>query len=163
MIKNTISIGFIIIVVVLLNSYTYATNSKITTTLNQKEENDGTIQVEVNILEMENIGEGINAYSGQLSFNTNQLTLMKLEGVNNWNTPLYNEESAKKGNTKIVATSNNFTKNIGTIFVATFEKKTNVVVDKVEFNDFEVASKIDGKTVKVTEQKDVQTKQRICE
>ena len=159
--KGFFTISIVAIVILVLNCYCYAVSPTIATTLNQKETNDEEVQVEVSISEMENIDEGVNAYSGILKFNSEQLTLVGIEGQDSWNTPTYNEDNAEKGGTKVIATSNQFTKETGPIFVATFEKKSAGNIDKVQFEDFEVAAKVNGVTSKITEKSEIQPTQDV--
>ena len=149
--KKSVIIGAIIIIIALLCNNSYAAGEKISTSLSQKETNEGKIQVEVSISQMESVGEGINAYSGELSFDSDKLSLVKIEGINGWKTPSYSEEKAKNGKTKVVSTSNNFINIPGTIFIATFEKKTDGDIEQIVFNNFEAAAKINGETIKMAE------------
>ena len=159
--KKFIFISFMTILIAMLTGCCYASDSKIETKSNIKELNDGRIQFEISLLKIEDIGEGINAYSCELNFNPNQLELVEVESYNSWNTPIFNKDKSKNGNTKIVATSNKFIKNKGTIFIATFNKKTKDKIDEISIKNFEVAAKINGKIIKISEEKLTPKNQKI--
>lgn len=143
---------FIVLIIMMLNYQTYCSNLKISANLQQLETDSKIVKVKVGVADASEI-DGINAYSGELIFNPKQLELVRIEGTNIWNTPSYNEENATEGRTKVVSTSNQFTKEYETLFIAIFNKKSNDNLDEVKFSNFEVATKVDGKTIKVKEDK----------
>ena len=150
MTKKRILTLFIVLIIMMLNYHTYCSDLKISTNLQQLETDSKTVEVKVGVTDI--LGTyGINAYSGELIFNPNQLELVRIEGTNIWNAPSYNEENAKEGSTKVVSTTNQFTKEYGNLFTAIFNKKTNNKLDEVKFSNFEAAAKVDGKTIKVKE------------
>lgn len=126
-------------------------NAKIRTKIEQKDLGENRIKIEVSISDLENIGEGFNAYSAVLLFEEKDLNLIEIKGGEEWNTPIYNEKTLQEGKTKIVATSNKFINNKGILFTAIFEKKIERAEYDIKFTEFEVAAKINGETIKVTE------------
>lgn len=160
--SKKIIVGFFsVLAIMTLSYYTYCTDLKISTDLEQIEKDNKTVEVNVTISEMSGI-DGINAYSGELIFNPKQLELVRIEGTNIWNEPSYNEKNAIEGKTKVVSTSNQFTKEYGTLFTAVFNKKSNNEVDEVKFSNIEVAAKVNEKTVKVNEDTELD-KEKIIE
>ena len=67
--KKIIKIIFNIILFIILNSNVYASSIGIKMDISQKEISQDEIQVQVSIANLEEIEEGINAYSGELNFN----------------------------------------------------------------------------------------------
>lgn len=139
------------IIIISISVRVYANNSNIVTSLQQQELENDKVQIEVYISDIMNVGEGINAYSGVLNFNSEELTLVDIKGEGDWNTPTYNKNTGDKGMTKIVCTSNQFNTNKGALFIAVFDKKVQKQNYDVTFTEFEAAAKVDGKTIKVKE------------
>ena len=163
--KKIVVMCMAILLILLVSGISYAANPVFKTTLSKKKLNNTEIEVEVSVSKLENIGNGFNAYSGELVFNSKELSLISLKGTNEWNTPTYNVEKAKDGKTKVVATSNQFVKNTGSIFVATFKNISGADLDSIniEFKNAEIAAKINGETIKINEIKDVTTGESASE
>ena len=104
------------------------------------------IQVTLKLSDFANIGEGINAYTGFMKFNTNELEFVEFINVNNWNNPTY---KISGNEIKIVSTSNKFLKEDSEIFKAVFNKKVNKDKYDIEISNLELAAKVNDKTIKV--------------
>lgn len=104
------------------------------------------IQVTLKLSNFANIGEGINAYTGFMKFNTNDLEFVEFMNVNNWNNPTYKISGNEM---KIVSTSNKFLKEDSEIFKAVFNKKVNKDKYDIEISNLELAAKVNDKTIKV--------------
>lgn len=131
--------------------------------ISQKEISQDEIQVQVSIANLEEIEEGINAYSGELNFNKDELELVEINSEEGWNMPIYNKEKSADGKIKIVATANQFVKD-KKIFNVIFYKKSKKSDYNIQINDLEVATKIDGQTVKLTsEEKQEKTENIILQ
>lgn len=104
------------------------------------------IQVTLKLSDFANIGEGINAYTGFMKFNTNELEFVEFMNVNNWNNPTY---KISGNEIKIVSTSNKFLKEDSEIFKAVFNKKVNKDKYDIEISNLELAAKVNDKTIKV--------------
>ena len=161
--KKIIKIIFNIILFIILNSNVYASSIGIKMDISQKEISQDEIQVQVSIANLEEIEEGINAYSGELNFNKDELELVEINSEEGWNMPIYNKEKSADGKIKIVATANQFVKD-KKIFNVIFYKKSKKSDYNIQINDLEVATKIDGQTVKLTsEEKQEKTKNIILQ
>ena len=148
------TIIFLSAIVFFMDYSSYGASSTVKTNIKKTELKENKIQAEISISDLENVGEGINAYSGELIFDSDQLTLVDVKGTELWNIPVYNGNKTSEGILKVVSTSNEFTKKEEQIFIATFEKRrTNISSDdiKFEFRNCEVAAKINGETVKIAE------------
>ena len=104
------------------------------------------IQVTLKLSDFANIGEGINAYTGFMKFNSNDLEFVEFMNVNNWNNPTYKISGNEM---KIVSTSNKFIKEDSEIFKAVFNKKVNKDKYDIEISNLELAAKVNDKTIKV--------------
>lgn len=161
--KKIIKIIFNIILFIILNSNVYASSIRIKMDISQKEISQNEIQVQVSIANLEEIEEGINAYSGELNFNKDELELVEINSEEGWNMPIYNKEKSADGKIKIVATANQFVKD-KKIFNVIFYKKSKKSDYNIQINDLEVATKIDGQTVKLTsEEKQEKTENIILQ
>mgnify|MGYP000481246943 CR=1 FL=1 len=161
--KKIIKIIFNIILFIILNSNVYASSIGIKMDISQKEISQDEIQVQVSIANLEEIEEGINAYSGELNFNKDELELVEINSEEGWNMPIYNKEKSADGKIKIVATANQFVKD-KKIFNVIFYKKSKKSDYNIQINDLEVATKIDGQTVKLTsEEKQEKTENIILQ
>ena len=161
--KKIIKIIFNIILFIILNSNVYASSIGIKMDISQKEISQDEIQVQVSIANLEEIEEGINAYSGELNFNKDELELVEINSEEGWNMPIYNKEKSADGKIKIVATENQFVKD-KKIFNVIFYKKSKKSDYNIQINDLEVATKIDGQTVKLTsEEKQEKTENIILQ
>lgn len=161
--KKIIKIIFNIILFIILNSNVYASSIGIKMDISQKEISQDEIQVQVSIANLEEIEEGINAYSGELNFNKDELELVEINSEEGWNMPIYNKEKSADGKIKIVATANQFVKD-KKIFNVIFYKKSKKSYYNIQINDLEVATKIDGQTVKLTsEEKQEKTENIILQ
>ncbi len=161
--KKIIKIIFNIILFIILNSNVYASSIGIKMDISQKEISQDEIQVQVSIANLEEIEEGINAYSGELNFNKDELELVEINSEESWNMPIYNKEKSADGKIKIVATANQFVKD-KKIFNVIFYKKSKKSDYNIQINDLEVATKIDGQTVKLTsEEKQEKTENIILQ
>ena len=100
-----INIIIMSIMVIMFQTPIFANETTVKTSINQVDE-DNRIKVEVSIQTLENIGEGINAYSGILKFNSKELNLIDIKSEGIWNTPVYNKETIETGEVKVVATTN---------------------------------------------------------
>ena len=161
--KKIIKIIFNIILFIILNSNVYASSIGIKMDISQKEISQDEIQVQVSIANLEEIEEGINAYSGELNFNNDELELVEINSEEGWNMPIYNKEKSADGKIKIVATANQFVKD-KKIFNVIFYKKSKKSDYNIQINDLEVATKIDGQTVKLTsEEKQEKTENIILQ
>ena len=153
--KKIIKIIFNIILFIILNSNVYASSIGIKMDISQKEISQDEIQVQVSIANLEEIEEGINAYSGELNFNKDELELVEINSEEGWNMPIYNKEKSADGKIKIVAKK---------IFNVIFYKKSKKSDYNIQINDLEVATKIDGQTVKLTsEEKQEKTENIILQ
>ena len=161
--KKIIKIIFNIILFIILNSNVYASSIGIKMDISQKEISQDEIQVQVSIANLEEIEEGFNAYSGELTFNKDELELVEINSEEGWNMPIYNKEKSADGKIKIVATANQFVKD-KKIFNVIFYKKSKKSDYNIQINDLEVATKIDGQTVKLTsEEKQEKTENIILQ
>ena len=150
-IVNIITMILIIILCSLININVYATDANVKTEIQQQTIEENQLEVVVSMSELENIGQGINAYSGILNFDTDELEFVSISNGENWNNPVYNEEEIENGKLKVVATSNDFINQGGVLFTLTFNIKQVKEEYNINFEEFEVAAKIDGETVKVSE------------
>lgn len=152
---SIITISIIILLFMNLNVYALETRQiempEIRISIEQKELQDNKLQVDINIAVMENIEDGINAYSGELNFNSEELEIVEMKGTEKWNSPTYGNKTLQEGKTKIVSTSNQFLKEEGPIFSVIFKKKIDKSNYDIKFINFEVAAKINDETVKVKE------------
>jgi LPXTG-motif cell wall-anchored protein len=83
--------------------------------------------------------KGIIALGATLEYDKNALTFVKIEGVNNWTTPTYNE-----ANGKLVTDKSSFSTGNETVFKITFKAKENINSNTlIKLKDIEVA---DGST-----------------
>ena len=105
--KTILKIAFIIVVCfILLSTNVYATdntNISIKTELTKSKTEDNSLEVKLSIT-MNNMPEGTNAYTGKIKYNTEQLKLIEVKGLNDWNTPTYKDNSGevKKAGTKSI-------------------------------------------------------------
>ena len=146
-----ISLTILALFLVLGNNNVYATSASVETKLEEQVVEGDKLEISINISKLNNAGDGINAYSGTLSFDTNELEFVEIQNGEGWNSPVYNEEGTKEGNVKITATSNQFINQETELCKVIFNIKENKDTYDVNFKEFEAAAKIDGKTVKVTE------------
>ena len=146
-----ISLTILALFLVLGNNNVYATSASIETKLEEQVIEGDKLEISINVSKLNNAGEGINAYSGILSFDINELEFVEIQNGEGWNSPVYNEEGTKEGNVKITATSNQFINQETELCKVIFNIKENKDTYDVNFKEFEAAAKIDGKTVKVTE------------
>lgn len=118
------------------------------------------ITIEVETTDLQEIGEGINAYIVTLNYNTNQLEFQSASGENGWNKPSYNKESVANGKIKLVATRSDFSKDKGSILKITLKLKDGISlknIDTINLSDISLAYKQNGKTDKI-EVSDIQVK-----
>ena len=146
-----ISLTILALFLVLGNNNVYATSASIETKLEEQVIEGDKLEISINISKLNNAGDGINAYSGTLSFDTNELEFVEIQNGEGWNSPVYNEEGTKEGNVKIAATSNQFINQETELCKVIFNIKEKKDTYDVNFKEFETAAKIDGKTVKVTD------------
>lgn len=152
--KRILNIGIILSIVFLIfftNKSIYATTENSNTPSAKKEiviDNVGEnqIQVTVKLNELTNIGEGVNAYTGILEYNSDELEFVEFINVNNWNNPTY---KILDNEIKVVSTSNEFLKEDNIIFKAIFNKKVNKNAYDVQMSKLELAAKINNETLKV--------------
>lgn len=151
--KKIIKFGIIICIVlciISINAITYASTNNIDSPYIKSETivNDigNQIQVTLKLSDFANIGEGINAYTGFMKFNANELEFVEFTNVNNWNNPTYKISGNEM---KIVSTSNKFLKEDSVIFKAVFNKKVNKDTYDIEISNLELAAKVNDKTIKV--------------
>lgn len=152
--KKIIKFGIIISIVlciISISAITYATTNntdspyvKSETIVNDIENNQ--IQVTLKLSNFANVGEGINAYTGFMKFNANELEFVEFINVSNWNNPTYKISGNEM---KVVSTSNKFLKEDGVIFKAVFNKKVNKDKYDIEISNLELAAKVNDKTIKV--------------
>ena len=135
----------------------YAASASVETKLEEKVVEGNKLELSINIYKLNNAGDGINAYSGVLSFDTDKLELVEIQNGTDWNSPVYNKEKAKEGNVKITATSNQFINRETELCKAIFNIKEMTETYNVNLEKFETAAKIDGKTVKIVEDNIEQT------
>lgn len=117
---------------------------------NLKAGNNITINFEVKNLQ--EIGDGINAYVFTMNYDANKFEFVKAEGQNGWNSPTYNKNQISTGKMKLVATRGDFTKEANEILKITLKLKqdvTNSDIKQINFKDISFAAKIDGSTSKV--------------
>lgn len=118
------------------------------------------ITIEVETTDLQEIGEGINAYIVTLNYNINQLEFQSASGENGWNKPSYNKESVANGKIKLVATRSDFSKDKGSILKITLKLKDGISlknIDTINLSDISLAYKQNGKTDKI-EVSDIQVK-----
>lgn len=152
--KKIIKFGIILSVVLIviaanISIYAAAENTNIPSakteiTINNIEESQ--IQVTVGLSDLTNIGEGVNAYTGILEYNSDELEFVKFINVNNWNNPTY---KILDNEIKVVSTSNKFLKEDNIVFKAVFNKKVNKNTYNVQMSKLELAAKINNETLKV--------------
>lgn len=146
-----ISLTILALFFIFVNNNVYATSASVETKLEEQVVEGDKLEISINISKLNNAGDGINAYSGTLSFDTNELEFVEIQNGEGWNSPVYNEEGTKEGNVKIAATSNQFINQETELCKVIFNIKENKDTYDVNFKEFEAAAKIDGKTVKVTD------------
>ena len=146
-----ISLTILALFFIFVNNNVYATSASVETKLEEQVVEGDKLEISINISKLNNAGDGINAYSGTLSFDTNELEFVEIQNGEGWNSPVYNEEGTKEGNVKITATSNQFINQETELCKVIFNIKENKDTYDVNFKEFEAAAKIDGKTVKVTD------------
>ena len=118
------------------------------------------ITIEVETTDLQEIGEGINAYIVTLNYNINQLEFQSASGENGWNKPSYNKESVANGKIKLVATRSDFSKDKGSILKITLKLKDGISlknIDTINLSDISLAYKQNGKTDNI-EVSDIQVK-----
>ncbi len=141
----------IVLCVIFLNVSTYASTNN-TDSPSVKSEtivNDignDQIQVTLKLSDFENMGEGINAFTGFLKFNTDELEFIEFRNVENWNIPIF---KISENEIKIVSTSNKFLKEDGGIFEAVFNKIEDKDKYDIEISNLELAAKVNDKIIKV--------------
>lgn len=152
--KRIIKVGIISSVIFLMlfaNISIYATTENSNNPSAKKEividyVGENQIQITVSLKHLLGIGEGINAYTGVLKFNPNELEFVNFINVNSWNNPTY---KISDNELKVVSTSNEFIKEENIIFKAVFYKKVTKDSYDVQISDLELAAKVNGKTLKV--------------
>lgn len=110
------------------------------------------VSIGIDIKDLQDIGDGINAYILTINFDTNKFELIKAEGVNGWNTPTYNKNNLKNGKIKFVSTRSDFSKKTGEILKITLKLKDNLTasdLNQVSFENVSFANKINGSTQKL--------------
>ena len=156
--KKAILIFVVIIFTILYTNKTFAeTTVKVNSTA-KTEENSITISVE--IADLQEIGEGINAYIMTLNYNPKQLEFESIVGKNDWNKPSYNKENIADGKIKFVATRSDFSKKNEIIMQMKLKIKDGVSeknIDKITINDISFAYKQGQETNKVVAN-DIQVK-----
>lgn len=110
------------------------------------------IEVQLSIDDLNEIGDGVNAYVLTLNFNREQFEFIRAEGQNNWNSPMYNQQSLETGKIKMAATRPSFVKEKSEFLTITLKSKQNFTSSNVldiSIIDTSFAAKIDGETVKI--------------
>ena len=110
------------------------------------------VSIGIDIKDLEDIGEGINAYILTINFDTNKFEFVKAEGVNGWNNPTYNEKNLKNGKIKFVSTRSDFSKKTGEILKITLKLKDKLTaseLNQISFENVSFANKINGSTQKL--------------
>lgn len=157
-VKKAILIFVVIIFTILYTNKTFAkTTVKVNSTA-KTEENSITISVE--IADLQEIGEGINAYIMTLNYNPKQLEFESVVGKNDWNKPSYNKENIADGKIKFVATRSDFSRKNEIIMQMKLKIKDGVSeknIDKITINDISFAYKQGQETNKVVAN-DIQVK-----
>lgn len=149
-----LKISVIFIISILLFSLNYSNAASISANLKSDKtsiKKGDEIVVTMNVKEFVDIGDGINAYVANLSFDKEIFEFEKAEGENNWNTPTYNSKNILNGSTKFASTINNFTKTEGDILKITFKIKKDITSDTaINMTNISIATKKDNKTSKVS-------------
>lgn len=141
----------IILFMMPLNIYSYANenetqNPSVKYEIESQNLDNNQLEVLVKLTDLKNIGEGVNALTANIAFDSENLEFTKFEQVDNWNMPV----SKVNGNTiKIATTSSNFIDKENTAIKVIFNKKNNKDNYEVKISDLELAAKVDGNTVKV--------------
>ena len=97
--------------------------------------------------------QGVNAYVFSFSFNTNEFDFVKVEGLNNWNTPAYNENGIKSGKAKFAATRSSFIKEPGNVAKITLKAKKSFDANNspsVKIDNISFAEKVNNNVQKIT-------------
>ena len=132
----------VLIVAMCLNTLVYATASATAKLSSNKNtlSKDEEIEIFFSLNDFADIGEGINAYTGTLVFDKDIFEFKKVEGLNNWNTPMYNSKNISSGNVKLAATISNFTKTEGNVLKITLKAKEDIKSDTtISITNLEVA------------------------
>ena len=114
--------------------------------------NEEVFDIVLNVNNIADLGNGINAYTGTLEFDPKVIEIVNVSSMDNWNTPIYNKDTLSEGYTKIVATNNEFTNSNSNLCKIEFKLKEKVNVEKtaIELKDFSVAVSVSSNIEKVT-------------
>ena len=109
------------------------------------------IVLSLSLSNLRELGDGVNAYVMTLHYDTSQFDFVKAEGSNNWNAPMYNNNSISTGNVKIVSTISNFTTDENEFLRITLKAKQDINNSdaNVSFDNISFAAKINSKTTKI--------------
>ena len=104
------------------------------------------------INDLQEVGEGVNAYILTLNFNNKEFEFVKAEGQNGWNSPVYNKISLTTGKIKLVSTRQEFMDETGDVLKIVLKSKQNYPASdstNISLEDISFAAKIDDKTTKI--------------
>ena len=134
--------------IILLVNINWDNNDSVISTTNEITENNNTTEVTIKISDLKSIGDGINAFVYEFSYDKSDTKIIEIKGSDNWKNLIYNDT-----NDKVIVTgttnSNSFINQKDDLFKIVFNsKKDNINFKKLKM---EVAAKKNNKTIKVKE------------
>ena len=152
-VKKIVLIFLVISLIFFINANKIFAETGVKIAATGKIDNDkNTMTIAVETSDLQEIGEGINAYILTLNYNANQLEFETVSGENNWNSPSYNKESIESGKIKLVATRSDFSKDKGTILRIRLKLKSGISskdIDAISLSDISFAYKQEDTTDKI--------------